>query len=116
MSLIERADFMGSPSGSRKDIATPSSSPPPKTYAPQNKRPLEDAATYSTAARARRTVAWPAMARRARETTKPRPKKVGASLVEAAGFEPASASAPSARFYERSSRFSFAYLSRPGRR
>jgi hypothetical protein len=28
--------------------------------------------------------------------------------VEAAGFEPASASAPSVRFYEHSSRFSFA--------
>ncbi len=36
--------------------------------------------------------------------------------VEAAGFEPASASAPSVRFYERSFRFSFAYLSGPGRR
>lgn len=36
--------------------------------------------------------------------------------MEAAGLEPASASAPSARFYERSSRFSFAYLDGPGRR
>jgi hypothetical protein len=36
--------------------------------------------------------------------------------VEAAGFEPASANAPSVRFYERSFRFSFAYLGRPGRR
>jgi hypothetical protein len=39
-----------------------------------------------------------------------------AASVEAAGFEPASASAPSARFYERSSRFSFACLDGPGRR
>jgi hypothetical protein len=35
--------------------------------------------------------------------------------VEAAGFEPASASAPSVRFYERSSRFSFALRDGPGR-
>src|SRR5918997_1693282 len=40
----------------------------------------------------------------------------GPQVVEAAGFEPASASAPSVRFYERSSRFSFAYLGGPGRR
>ena len=36
--------------------------------------------------------------------------------VEAAGVEPASASAPSVRFYEHSSRFSFALLCEPGRR
>ena len=36
--------------------------------------------------------------------------------VEAAGFEPASASAPSVRFYELSSRFSFACRDGPGRR
>ena len=36
--------------------------------------------------------------------------------VEAAGFEPASASAPSVRFYEHSSRFSFALRDGPGRR
>jgi hypothetical protein len=36
--------------------------------------------------------------------------------VEAAGFEPASASAPSVRFYEHSSRFSFACRDGPGRR
>ena len=36
--------------------------------------------------------------------------------VEAAGFEPASASAPSVRFYEHSSRFSFACCDGPGRR
>jgi hypothetical protein len=36
--------------------------------------------------------------------------------VEAAGFEPASASAPSVRFYEHSSRFSFACHDGPGRR
>ena len=36
--------------------------------------------------------------------------------VEAAGLEPASASAPSVRFYERSSRFSFASRDGPGRR
>ena len=35
-------------------------------------------------------------------------------VVEAAGVEPASASAPSVRFYERSSRFSFALLCEPG--
>src|ERR671916_918736 len=37
-------------------------------------------------------------------------------VVEAAGLEPASASAPSTRFYERSSRFRFACLGGPGRR
>ena len=37
-------------------------------------------------------------------------------VVEAAGFEPASASAPSARFYERSSRFIFVSPDGPGRR
>ena len=36
--------------------------------------------------------------------------------VEAAGFEPASASAPSVRFYEHSSRFSFTCRDGPGRR
>ena len=36
--------------------------------------------------------------------------------MEAAGFEPASASAPSARFYERSSRFIFVSPDGPGRR
>ena len=36
--------------------------------------------------------------------------------VEAAGLEPASASAPSVRFYEHSSRFSFACRDGPGRR
>ena len=36
--------------------------------------------------------------------------------MEAAGIEPASANAPSVRFYERSFRFGFAYLGRPGRR
>jgi hypothetical protein len=36
--------------------------------------------------------------------------------VEAAGIEPASASALSVRFYERSSRFSFAFRVGPGRR
>jgi len=36
--------------------------------------------------------------------------------VGAAGFEPASASAPSVRFYERSSQFSFAFRDGPGRR
>jgi hypothetical protein len=36
--------------------------------------------------------------------------------VEAAGFEPASASAPSVRFYEHSSRFSFTFRDGPGRR
>src|SRR5215208_6256399 len=36
--------------------------------------------------------------------------------VEAAGFEPASASAPSVRFYGHSSRFSFARCDGPGRR
>ena len=39
-----------------------------------------------------------------------------AARVEAAGFEPASASAPSVRFYERSFRFSFAFRDGPGRR
>src|ERR687886_683303 len=37
-------------------------------------------------------------------------------VVEAAGLEPASASAPSARFYERSSRSCFACLGGPMRR
>ena len=37
-------------------------------------------------------------------------------VVEAAGFEPASASAPSVRFYERSSRFSFTSRDGPGHR
>jgi hypothetical protein len=37
-------------------------------------------------------------------------------VVEAAGLEPASASAPSARFYERSTRSCFACLGGPGRR
>ena len=50
---------------------------------------------------------------RAREN---RPTLAGRRVVEAAGLEPASASAPSARFYERSSRFSFACLDGPGRR
>jgi hypothetical protein len=36
--------------------------------------------------------------------------------VEAAGIEPASANAPSARLYERRSRFGFAFLDGPGRR
>src|SRR5918994_3370625 len=45
-----------------------------------------------------------------------RPALAGRCVVEAAGLEPASASAPSARFYERSSRFSFACLDGPGRR
>jgi hypothetical protein len=36
--------------------------------------------------------------------------------VEAAGVEPASANALSVRFYEHSSRFSFALLCEPGRR
>jgi hypothetical protein len=36
--------------------------------------------------------------------------------VEAAGFEPASANAPSVRLYERRSRFSFALPCGPGRR
>ena len=36
--------------------------------------------------------------------------------VEAAGFEPASASAPSVRFYEHSFRFRFAFRDGPGRR
>ena len=36
--------------------------------------------------------------------------------MEAAGFEPASASAPSVRFYEHSSRFSFTCRDGPGRR
>ena len=36
--------------------------------------------------------------------------------MEAAGIEPASASAPSVRFYERSSRFGFALRCGPGRR
>jgi hypothetical protein len=36
--------------------------------------------------------------------------------VEAAGFEPASASAPSVRFYEHSFRFGFAFRDGPGRR
>ena len=40
----------------------------------------------------------------------------GPRAVEAAGFEPASASALSVRFYERSSRFIFACLAEPGRR
>ena len=40
----------------------------------------------------------------------------GAAIVEAAGLEPASASAPSVRFYERSSQFSFAVRDGPGRR
>jgi len=40
----------------------------------------------------------------------------GGLVVEAAGFEPASASAPSVRFYEHSSRFSFAFRDGPGRR
>ena len=44
------------------------------------------------------------------------PDQVGALLVEAAGLEPASASAPSVRLYERRSRFSFALLCEPGRR
>jgi hypothetical protein len=44
------------------------------------------------------------------------PAIAGPGPVEAAGFEPASASAPSARFYERSSRFTFALLDGPGRR
>jgi len=39
-----------------------------------------------------------------------------AATVEAAGLEPASASAPSVRFYERSSRFRFALRDGPGRR
>jgi hypothetical protein len=47
-----------------------------------------------------------------KKTTRLRP----GGVVEAAGLEPASASAPSARFYERSSRFNFAYLDGPGRR
>jgi hypothetical protein len=50
---------------------------------------------------------------RAREN---RPTLAGRRVVEAAGLEPASASAPSARFYERSSRSSFACLDGPGRR
>jgi hypothetical protein len=50
---------------------------------------------------------------RAREI---RPTLAGRCVVEAAGIEPASASAPSARFYERSSRSSFAFLDGPGRR
>jgi hypothetical protein len=45
-----------------------------------------------------------------------RPAPAGRCVVEAAGLEPASASAPSARFYERSSRSSFACLDGPGRR
>ena len=40
----------------------------------------------------------------------------GPAVVEAAGLEPASASAPSVRFYEHSSRFSFACRDGPGRR
>jgi hypothetical protein len=40
----------------------------------------------------------------------------GLPVVEAAGFEPASASAPSVRFYEHSSRFSFTCRDGPGRR
>ena len=40
----------------------------------------------------------------------------GARSVEAAGLEPASASAPSVRFYERSSQFLFASRDGPGRR
>ncbi len=40
----------------------------------------------------------------------------GLKVVEAAGFEPASASAPSVRFYERSSRSCFACRDGPGRR
>ncbi len=40
----------------------------------------------------------------------------GASIVEAAGIEPASASALPMRFYERSSRFSFASLDGSGHR
>ncbi len=39
-----------------------------------------------------------------------------AAKVEAAGLEPASASALSVRFYERSSRFNFAFRDGPGRR
>jgi hypothetical protein len=42
--------------------------------------------------------------------------RAGPRGVEAAGIEPASASAPSVRFYERSSRSSFACLRGPGRR
>src|SRR5918998_3499543 len=45
-----------------------------------------------------------------------RPAGAGRRVVEAAGFEPASASAPSARFYERSSRYIFASPDGPGRR
>jgi hypothetical protein len=40
----------------------------------------------------------------------------GPVVVEAAGFEPASANAPSARFYERRIRFSFALSYGPGHR
>ena len=47
-----------------------------------------------------------------RKTARPGP----GGVVEAAGLEPASASASSVRFYERSSRFSFAYRDGPGRR
>ena len=39
-----------------------------------------------------------------------------ALVAEAAGVEPASANAPSVRFYEHSSRFSFALLCEPGHR
>ncbi len=52
-----------------------------------------------------------------RTRAKERPGEIaGPEAVEAAGFEPASASAPSARFYERSSRFIFASPDGPGRR
>jgi hypothetical protein len=52
-----------------------------------------------------------------RSRTKERPGTApGLPVVEAAGFEPASASAPSVRFYEHSSRFSFACRDGPGRR